>query len=231
MEDRSSVVNIGDLIRRVVMRFGLAFIILGAVFFATAGTFCYWHAWLYMAVLFVPMFFVLLYLVKKDPALLERRLRTKERVVPQNFLHKITTAGFILSYIVPGFDHRFGWSSVPNAVVVAADILVFLSYSLFFLVLRENSYASRIVEVEKDQRVISTGPYAVVRHPMYSAVLVMFLMNPIALGSFWALLCLLPLPGLLVTRIRNEEKLLINDLSGYKEYTQAVKYRLVPGVW
>ena len=231
MEDQSSVPNKDGLIRRVITRFGLAFIVLAAVFFATAGTFRYWQAWVYLAVLFIPMFFVLLYLVKNDPALLERRLRTKEKAVPQNLFHRITTAGFILSYIVPGLDHRFAWSSVPTFVVLAADILMFAGYVLFFLVLRENSYASRVVEVEKDQRVISTGPYAFVRHPMYSAVLVMFLMNPIALGSFWAMLCLVPLPGFLVTRIRNEEKLLMDDLAGYREYTQTVKYRLVPGVW
>ncbi len=213
------------------MRFGLAFVVLAVVLFMTAGTFNYWQAWVYMAVLFIPMFFVLLYLLKNDPALLERRLRTKERAVPMTFLHKVTTVGFILSYVIPGLDHRFAWSSVPTAVVVAADILVFLSYGLFFFVLRENSYASRVVEVEKNQTVTSTGPYAVVRHPMYSAVFVMFIMNPIALGSLWALLCLLPLPGLLVARIRQEEKLLMGDLPGYKEYTEAVKYRLVPGVW
>ena len=158
-------------------------------------------------------------------------MRTEEREVPQKLLIKLATIPFLAAFVIAGLDRRFGWSSVPLAFTITADILVFSGYIFFFLVLRENSYASRVVEVENDQKVISTGPYAWIRHPLYLAVLVMYLFSPLALGSIWALMGMIPLPLVIVLRIENEESLLKNELPGYEEYMNRVRYRLVPGIW
>lgn len=205
--------------------------IVGLVIFLTAGTVRYWQAWVYLSILFGLVTAVMIYLYVKDPDLLERRMRTKERERPQQRLRMLFTPILLAIWIVPGFDIRWGWSSVPAAVVIAADIMFLLSYFLFFLVLRSNSYAARTIEVEREQGVITTGPYAVVRHPMYSAVLMIYLASPPALGSYWALLAALPLPFVLALRIRNEEEVLVRDLPGYEAYRQKTKYRLVPYVW
>ena len=138
---------------------------------------------------------------------------------------------FFAAFLIPGFDKRFGWSSVPLEVIIIADAIVVGGYLLFVIVLRENRYASRIIEVEKKQKVITTGPYAFVRHPMYSGVLLMYGFSPLALGSYWGMIPNALLILLIVARIRNEEKVLKQELEGYREYTQKVKYRLVPGIW
>jgi protein-S-isoprenylcysteine O-methyltransferase Ste14 len=219
------------LIWQVLARFGTGLVVMGLVFFVSAGTIGYWHAWLYMGILFIPMFFVFVYLLRNDPALLERRMHMKEKQSSQKFSMKVSVFFYILAFVIPGVDFRFNWSSVPIALVVFADTMVFLGYMVFFVVLRENSYASRIVEVEENQKVISTGPYAIVRHPMYVGILIMFLFSPVALGSFWALIAMLPVAFLIVRRIKDEERLLSNDLPGYEAYRQKVKYRLIPMVW
>jgi len=231
MRDQGSSASKTKLVRLVVFTYVLGIMVLGSIFFLSAGTLGYWHAWVFLAILFIPMFFVLLYLVKYDPALLERRMRKREKEIPQNLFIKLSTVAFCAAFLMPGFDYRFGWSSVPVCLVVAADLLVFLGYFLFFLVLRENSYASRVVEVDKGQKVISTGPYVYVRHPMYSAALIMFLFSPIALGSYWALIAMIPIPFVFIVRINNEEKLLRNRLVGYEEYARKVRYRLIPKIW
>jgi protein-S-isoprenylcysteine O-methyltransferase Ste14 len=230
MKEHGTTSN-SKLIRLVVFRYVLGIVVLGLIFFLSAGTIRYWHAWVFLAILFIPMFFVLLYLVKYDPALLERRMRTKEKEVPQKLVIKLSTIPFLAAFLIPGLDYRFGWSSVPFVVIIAADIMVFCGYIFFFLVLRENSYASRVVEVDKEQKVISTGPYAYTRHPLYLAVLTIYLFGPLALGSFWALIAMIPLPFVLILRIKNEENLLKRELAGYDEYTAEVRYRLIPGIW
>jgi protein-S-isoprenylcysteine O-methyltransferase Ste14 len=219
------------LVRLVVFRYVIAIVVLGLMFFLSAGTIRYWYAWVFLAILFIPMFFVLLYLLRYDPALLERRMRTREKEVPQKLIIRLSMIPFLAAFLVPGLDYRFGWSFVPVAVIIAADVVVFCGYIFFFLVLRENSYASRVVEVEKEQKVISTGPYAYIRHPLYSAVLLIYLFSPLALGSFWALIAMIPLPFVLILRIKNEESLLKKELAGYEEYTGKVRYRLIPGIW
>ena len=230
MKEHGTTSN-SKLIRLVVFRYVLGIVVLGLIFFLSAGTIRYWHAWVFLAILFIPMFFVLLYLVKYDPALLERRMRIKEKEVPQKLVIKLSTIPFLAAFLIPGLDYRFGWSSVPFVVIIAADIVVFCGYIFFFLVLRENSYASRVVEVDKEQKVISTGPYAYTRHPLYLAVLTIYLFGPLALGSFWALIAMIPLPFVLILRIKNEENLLKRELAGYDEYTAEVRYRLIPGIW
>jgi protein-S-isoprenylcysteine O-methyltransferase Ste14 len=177
------------------------------------------------------MIFVLIYLLKKDPELLERRMKIKEKEELQKVFVKLSILVFFIAFIIPGFDYRFEWSEVPFVVIIIADLFIFIGYLLFFLVLKENTYASRIIEVEKGQKVISTGPYAIIRHPMYVAVLTMYILSPLALGSYWAVLAILPLPVLIIFRIKSEEKILIDKLPGYSEYTQKVKYRLIPYIW
>lgn len=177
------------------------------------------------------MIFVLIYLLKKDPELLERRMKIKEKEEPQKVFVKLSILIFFIAFIIPGFDYRFEWSEVPFIVIIIADLFIFVGYLLSFLVLKENTYASRIIEVEKGQKVISTGPYAIIRHPMYVAVITMYILSPLALGSYWAVLAILPLSVLVVFRIENEEKILIDKLPGYRVYAQKVKYRLIPYIW
>jgi protein-S-isoprenylcysteine O-methyltransferase Ste14 len=199
--------------------------------FLPAGTFRYWQAWVWLGVILIPMVFVLIYLIRKDPALLERRLKSREKETRQSWIISLSIVVLLAAFILPGFDHRWGWSHVPAAVVIIADLLIFLGYFIYARVLYENSYASRVVEVEKDQKVISSGPYAVIRHPMYAGIILTYLFSPLALGSWWAVLPALCIFIVLYLRIINEEKTLARELPGYTEYMQKVKYRLIPGIW
>jgi protein-S-isoprenylcysteine O-methyltransferase Ste14 len=220
-----------ELLKLVLSRVVLFMPLLGALFFVPAGTLAYWEAWVYLGVLLMPMFLVLLYLLKRDPALLERRMRLRERVAEQKRIINLSYVVFIAAFVVPGLDRRFGWSHAPVGIVVAADVLVLLAYGLFVLVLRENSYASRVIEVAQGQQVISSGPYALVRHPMYLALGVLYVISPLALGSYWAMLPTPLIIAVLVARILNEEQVLARDLPGYAEYRLKTRYRLIPGVW
>ncbi len=205
--------------------------VVGAMLFLPAGTFDYWQAWLYLAILFIPVAFVGLYFLKSDPAFLERRFKTKEKEAKQKAIVKITALLFLIGFLIPGLDRRFGWSSVPFEVAVGANLLVFIGYIIVFLAFKENSYAARTVEVEKGQKVISTGPYSVVRHPMYVGFLLLYTATPIALGSYWALpLFLLTIPAI-IFRILNEEELLRRKLPGYGAYCRKTRYRLLPYAW
>lgn len=216
---------------RIIIRLFIAIPILCAMFFLPAGTFDYWEAWVYLGILLCSMLFVAGYLLKYSPELLERRLRTKEKEEKQKLIIKILHVFFFLLFIIPGFDKRFGWSNVPLAVVIGSDILILLGYGITFLVFRENRYASRIIEVEQEQQVISTGPYAIVRHPMYLGISLMYILTPLALGSYWAMLSSILIVPILVARIQDEENVLSRDLTGYAEYMSKVKYRLLPGIW
>ncbi|WP_292366829.1 MULTISPECIES: methyltransferase family protein [unclassified Methanoculleus] len=215
----------------VLARFIAGLIVVALLLFVPAGSIHYWEGWLYLGVLFIPIAFAALYLLKHDPELLERRMRTRERESEQRTIIALSSIVLIVGFVIPGLDYRFGWSDLPVAVVLAADGLVLLGYLIFFLTIRENSYAARVVEVEAGQKVIETGPYAVVRHPMYLGTILMFLATPLALGSFWAFFVFLPVPALIILRIRNEEEVLVRELPGYAEYRQKTRYRLVPGVW
>lgn len=213
------------------LRFFAGIPVLGLFFFLPAGTLDYWEAWLYLAVLFTPIFFTMQYLLKNDPGLLERRMRTKEKAGEQSLIIKLSFVYFLGVFVLPGFDKRFGWSNTPTWLVLVADLIVLAGYIMVFLVFRENSYASRTVEVDEDQKVIDTGPYAVVRHPMYSGLIALYVISPLALGSYWALIPALLIVPILVARILSEERILARELPGYKEYQKKVKYRLLPGVW
>lgn len=212
-------------------RFFAGIPVLGLFFFLPAGTVKYWEAWVYIAILFTPMFFVMQYLFKNDPALLERRMRIKEKATEQSLIIKLSYFYFIITYLLPGFDKRYGWSNTPLWFILIADVIVLAGYIMVILVFKENSYASRTVEVEEDQKVIDTGPYAVVRHPMYSSLTALYVISPLALGSYWALISSVLIVPILIARILSEEKILAKELKGYTEYQQKVKYRLLPGVW
>jgi protein-S-isoprenylcysteine O-methyltransferase Ste14 len=217
--------------RTALRRFAGAAVMLGALFFISAGTLRYWEAWAYLATLFLPMALMVRHLLRHDPALLERRLAMREERAPQGAVQWVGSIVWLAAYVVPGLDRRFGWSSLPWGVVLLGDAAVLCGYLLFVLVMRENSYASRIVRVHEGQRVITTGPYALVRHPLYLAVVVMVAASPLALGSLWALIPAAVMPLVLVPRILDEERLLLAELAGYREYTRRVRYRLVPGLW
>jgi protein-S-isoprenylcysteine O-methyltransferase Ste14 len=219
------------LLSRTLVRFLAGLFLVGCMLFLPAGTLRYWEAWLYMALLFVPVAVVGGVLFIKDPELLERRLRTQEREAPQKKVIAASSLVLLSVYLIPGFDRRYDWSTVSPTLVLLADILILLGYLLFVLTIKENRYASRVVEVQDNQVAISTGPYALVRHPMYLAVSVIFTLSPLALGSYWALIPTLLLPVVLAARIANEEQLLRLSLTGYEEYCQKVKYRLLPFIW
>jgi protein-S-isoprenylcysteine O-methyltransferase Ste14 len=219
------------LLLLVLSRLVFLFPLLGVMFFLPAGTLDYWEAWLYLGLLLLPMLLVLVYLWRNAPDLLERRMRLQERESGQRKIISISYLFFILVFLLPGYDHRCGWSEVPVSIVLLADAIVLLGYGIFFLVLRENRFASRIVEVDREQEVIRTGPYAVVRHPMYLGLGLLYLFTPIGLGSYWAFLPGLLIIPILIARILDEEKVLRKGLGGYAEYTRTVRYRLIPGLW
>ncbi len=220
-----------NLTIRVLGLLLLVFPLFGAMFFLPAGTLSYWEAWVYLAVLFVPMVLALVYFLIFSPALLERRMRMREKEAEQQLIVKLASIVILLVYLLPGFDHRFHWSSVPIWLVAIADILVLSGYALMVLVMRENPYAGRTIEVEPDQTVVTTGPYAFVRHPMYLGVLLLYVFSPLALGSYWSMIPALFLMGLLIARITNEERVLLKELNGYREYTEKVRWYLIPGIW
>lgn len=217
--------------RLVIERLLASVLVFGVVLFLPAGTLRYWEAWVFMTVLFLPVTIFGAYLLRHNPALLQRRMEMREREPQQKRIIALSIAVLFASFLLPGLDRRFGWSSVPVWLVVTADAAILLGYFLFVLTLRANEYAARTVQVEQRQRVISTGPYAVIRHPLYSATVLIYGFAPMALGSYWALLPAALFPALLVARIRNEEQVLRRDLDGYADYCRTVRYRLIPGVW
>ena len=215
---------------------GLLFVLLvmAALLFVSAWTLDYWQAWTFLAVYFASSLAITLYLMKKDPNLLARRMRggpTAEKEPTQKIIMFFASLGFIAHLVFPALDHRFAWSHLPPYLALAGDVLVALGFLAVFFVFKENPFTSATIELAPDQKVISTGPYALVRHPMYAAALVMLLGIPIALGSWWGLLVILVMMPALIWRLFEEEKFLSRNLSGYVEYQNKVRYRLIPLVW
>jgi protein-S-isoprenylcysteine O-methyltransferase Ste14 len=205
-----------------------------ALLFGAAGTTQYWQAWVYVAIFLGASILTTLYLMKRDPALLARRMRGGpmfEKEGTQRIIMVFISLGFIAVLVVPALDHRFGWSTVPVWGVVLGDILVAIGFYLIFLVYRANTFTSATIEVAADQKVISTGPYAIVRHPMYASGSLYMLGTPLALGSYWSFLALAAMAPFLLWRVLDEERILTRDLPGYAEYRQRVRHRLVPFIW
>ncbi len=219
------------LVTGVALRIGLGIPFIALIVILPAGTWNYWQGWMYLATLLLPMLGSTVYLFKNDPDLLERRMRMREKEGAQRKIIGVLAIYFLLAFTLPGLDVRFGWSNVPPLVSILADGLVFTGYMITFWVLTVNSFLSRVVEVDVQQTVVTTGPYAIVRHPMYFGVALLYIASPLALGSYWAVLPALMIIPLLAARIRNEEEVLLRELVGYAEYRQTVKYRLLPRVW
>lgn len=206
-------------------------ILVGLLLFLPAGTLSYNGAWLFIALLFIPVLILGAVLFLKAPDLLEKRLNTKEKEKTQKGVVGASAVVFLMGFILSGLDFRFGWTKVPSAVTITASVLFIASYLLYAEVMRENAYLSRTVEVQKGQKVIDTGLYGIVRHPMYAATVIMFLSIPLILGSFIALAVFLLYPAVIAVRIINEEQVLEKELCGYTEYKKKVKYRLIPFIW
>ena len=209
-------------------------VVMGALIFLPAGTFHYWQAWLFLACYFIASLLMSIWLARNDPGLLQRRMRGgpfAESEGSQKVIMTLTSLGFIGLLVVPALDRRFGWSHMPPAVAVLGDVLLFAGWLGISAVFRANSYAAATIQVASDQKVISTGPYAIVRHPMYATALLMLLGIPIALGSWWGVLVWIALLPALAWRLLDEERVLLRDLDGYADYRQGVRYRLIPFVW
>ena len=209
--------------------FGL--ILVGAMLFLPAWTFNYPYAWLFICILFIPMFVMGAVLLVKSPSLLEKRLDGKEKEKAQKGMIALSGLIFPAGFILSALDYRFSWSAIPLWLVITAALLFLIGYAAYAEVMRENAYLSRTIEVQDGQKVISTGLYGIVRHPMYLATLFMFLPLPLVLGSFWGLIPFALYPVVIVIRIINEEKVLTRELCGYSEYKRKVRYRLIPFVW
>lgn len=208
---------------------GLAFT--GGLLFLPAGTWGYGRGWLFLGLLFIPMLLLGILLFCKAPALLQKRLQNKEQAPRQKRVVRLSLLMFLAGFILAGLDHRFGWSAMPPWITLGASLLLLLSYGLYGAVMAENAYLSRTVEIQAGQKVVDTGLYAIVRHPMYAATLFLFLSFPLVLGSWPAFCLFLAYPFLLVRRIRHEEALLQAGLPGYAAYMQRVKYRMLPFIW
>lgn len=209
-------------------------IMLGICLFVPAWSLYFWQAWVYIIIFCSSAALITIYLWKKDPELLARRINAgpgaeKERT--QQIIQVFASIFFLAVLIIPSFDHRFGWSNVPLYIIILGDILVALGYFLIFLVFKENTYAAATIKLSTDQKVITTGPYSIVRHPMYSGTLIMLLGTPLSLGSWWGLLMFIPFTLIIILRLLDEEKFLSENLSSYDEYCQKVRYRLIPLLW
>jgi protein-S-isoprenylcysteine O-methyltransferase Ste14 len=219
------------LIRIALSRFIPGVIIMSALLFIPAGSVKFWNAWMFIGVLFIPMLFVIFYLIIRDPELLYKRLKTNESEKTQKKVVLLTSVVFLSAFIIAGLDYRFEWSAVPVPLEILSALIVLIGYILFYMVMRQNSYASRVVEIQEKQKVIDTGLYGIVRHPMYFAAILMFMFMPLVLGSFYALIPLLIFPFQMSTRMKNEEEILEKGLEGYILYKEKVRYKIIPYVW
>ena len=219
------------LLFNAAVKFIMGLAVVGALLFIPAGTFNYPNAWLFMALLFIPMIILGLVLYFKAPELLKKRMNSTEKESEQKHIVSLSALLFLAGFIVCALDFRFGWTRLPFWVTIAASVLLLISYGLYCEVMRENAYLSRTVEVQENQKVIDTGLYGIVRHPMYFAVTLLFLSFPLVLGSGVGFVIFLFQPFVLVRRIKNEEAVLEKGLEGYAEYKKKVKYRLIPFIW
>ena len=220
-----------SLFAEAVLKFLLGVLLVGLLIFLPAGTLGWQGGWLLMGILFLPMFCAGLVMVKKNPNLLRSRLDVRESRKTQDTVVKLSGLMFVAGFVVAGLDFRFSWLMLPAWINWVAAVVFLIAYILYAEVLRENAYLSRTIEVQENQKVVDTGLYGIVRHPMYAVTLLLFLSMPFVLGSLLSFLCFLPYPFLIAKRLLDEEAFLEKELTGYSEYKQKVKYRLIPGVW
>ena len=216
---------------QALTKFVFGLLLVGLLLFLPAGTFAYWQAWLFIGILFVPMFIAGIVLIVRQPELLRKRLDAKEQQQEQKWVVALSGLMFIAVFVVAGLSHRFGWYMLPDWAVFAATVVFLAAYALYAEVMRENVWLSRTIEVQHNQQVVSTGLYSIVRHPMYSATLLLFLSMPLVLASPWSFAIMLLYIPIIALRIRNEEQVLERELKGYTEYKQRVKYKLIPFIW
>ena len=214
-----------------ITKFILGVILVGLLVFLPAGSFNFVGGWIFMGILFVPMFMAGIVMMFKNPYLLEKRLDAKEKQAEQSLVVKLSGLMFLTGFVVAGLNYRYSWHALPNSVVIAASVVFLVAYALYAEVIRENTYLSRTIEVQENQKVIDTGLYGIVRHPMYSVTLLLFLSMPLVLGSVYSFIIFLVYPLIIVKRLKAEEEFLEKELKGYKEYKQKVKYRLIPFIW
>ena len=219
------------LLLNALIKFSCGFLLVGALIFLPAGTLAFAQGWLLMGLLFGPMLVAGFVMLFKSPDFLEKRLDAKEKQAAQKGVLAFSGLMFIAGFVVAGLDYRFGWSRMPLWVTVTAAVLFLAAYGLYAEVMRENAYLSRTIRVEEGQKVVDTGLYGIVRHPMYMATLLLFLVMPLVLGSWYGLIPFAFYPVIITVRLLDEEKLLTRELPGYAEYKQKVKYRLLPFIW
>ena len=219
------------LFLQAIIKYIFGVLIVGALLFIPANSFKYWNGWLFMGLLFVPMFIAGIFLMIKNPELLRKRLNAREKENEQKWVLLFSGLMFLSGFIIAGLNYRYKWIEIPNIVVIISSILFIISYILYAEVLRENTYLSRTIEVQENQKVIDTGLYGIVRHPMYAVTILLFLTMPLVLGSIISFIIFLIYPIIINKRIKNEEKVLEKDLKGYIEYKKKVKYKVIPFVW
>lgn len=216
---------------QALTKFVIGLLLIGLLLFLPAGTFDFWQAWLFIGVLFVPMFFAGIVLMNRQPELLRKRLDAKEQQQEQKWVVALSGLMFIAVFVVAGLNRRFGWYILPDWAVYIATAIFLVAYAIYAEVMRENVWLSRTVEVQENQQVVSTGLYGIVRHPMYAATLLLFLSMPLVLASLWSFVIMLIYIPIIALRIRNEEQVLERELKGYTEYKQRVRYKVIPFIW
>lgn len=219
------------LLMEALMKFVCGLLMVGVLIFLPAGTLGYTYGWLLMGLLFIPMLIAGFVMLAKSPKFLKKRLDAKEKQGTQKGVVAVSGLMFVAGFVVAGLDFRFGWSNMPSWVVVTASVLFLIAYAQYAEVMRENAYLSRTIKVEQGQTVVDTGMYSVVRHPMYAVTILLFLMIPLVLGSWYALIAFAFYPAVIVVRLKDEEELLTRELPGYDAYKQKVKYRIIPFIW
>ena len=216
---------------QALTKFVVGLMIVMALLFIPAGTFSFWQAWLFIGILFIPMLIVGFVLMSRNPELLRKRLDAKEKEGEQKSVVAMSSLLFLAMFVIAGLNHRYGWWILPDWLVITAAVVFLLGYAVYAEVMRENVWLSRTVEVQDNQQVVDTGLYGIVRHPMYTATLILFLTMPLVLASFWSFVVMLLYIPIVVKRIYNEEMVLKQELNGYSEYIQRVRYRLIPFIW
>ena len=214
-----------------IIKFILGVVIIGLLIFVPANTINYWNGWLFMGILFIPMFIAGIFMMVKSPDLLRKRLNAKEKENEQKQVVKLSGLMFLIGFIIAGLNYRYNWTTIPNLVIIISSVMFILAYILYAEVLRENEYLSRTIEVQENQKVVDTGLYGIVRHPMYAITILLFLTMPLILGSIISFVIFLIYPFIIAKRIKNEEEVLERELNGYSDYKNKVKYKLIPFIW